>query len=308
MKASEILVKYLKYLAFIKTGSIHTLKAYGNDLCQAMNLSQYGKISWLELNQAHIEFKTLNKEEPKINKSTLEKQILSHLNLWSDLEASSRNRKIASLKSFVTWLEESEGLDLTHLKTQLKCPKVPRKIPRFISADEALSILDKLESQASSELKNRNECLFLLLYGAGLRVSEACTLQWKHIKLQERQIRVIGKGQKERWIPFPKKLLETLKLLTSHKPYIWGPKPLPVRLAYDIIHKLGESVGLKRPLNPHALRHSFATHMLSSGAGLRELQELLGHTSLTATEKYTHLSMDHLARSMESHHPLAGKK
>jgi integrase/recombinase XerC/integrase/recombinase XerD len=99
-----------------------------------------------------------------------------------------------------------------------------------------------------------------------------------------------------------------LKAFPRQGQYVFGEKPMDTRTGYEIIRQCGARAGLLKPLNPHALRHSFATHMLSSGTNLRVLQELLGHESLTATQKYLHLSMDSLARTMEKNHPLGKQK
>ena len=156
--------------------------------------------------------------------------------------------------------------------------------------------------------------LFLLLYGTGLRVSEACALKWAQIDLKSRTLRVRGKGSKERIVAFPKSLVPLFqkaqkihKVESKASSTIWGDKELSTRKAYDWIRNRGAKAGLMRPIHPHALRHSFATHLLVSGANLRTLQELLGHESLQATEKYTHLGIDQLARTLEKHHPLSKK-
>ena len=106
----------------------------------------------------------------------------------------------------------------------------------------------------------------------------------------------------------PGKVVEVLKAsLSSPRPFVFGDEPLPTRTAYERIRQLGKVGGLLKPLNPHALRHSYASHLLASGSDLRVLQQLLGHQSLAATEIYTHLDVDQLARSMEEYHPLSKK-
>ncbi len=129
--------------------------------------------------------------------------------------------------------------------------------------------------------------------------------------LRRKTLRVKGKGSKERVIALPSLSVDVLARWKKKKvlsmSLFFGEEPLNTRTAYDMVRKSGVRAGLLKPLHPHALRHSFATHLLSSGANLRTLQELLGHESLQATEKYTHLGIDHLARTMEKMHPL-GKK
>jgi integrase/recombinase XerC/integrase/recombinase XerD len=185
---------------------------------------------------------------------------------------------------------------------------VPRKIPNFISVDEVLSVLQSFEKDP--EPKDLEKLLFLLLYGTGLRVSEACNLKWSEVDLDQRVLRIKGKGNKERLVAFPKTVRDILSRMKMDRSdlSVWGKSGLSTRKAYDWIRNRGALAGLMRPIHPHALRHSFATHLLASGANLRSLQELLGHESLQATERYTHLGVDQLARTMENHHPFGHKK
>jgi integrase/recombinase XerC/integrase/recombinase XerD len=194
------------------------------------------------------------------------------------------------------------------LSLQVICPKVPKKLPHFLSVDEVLSVLKTFDDKNEVPLKEK--VLFLLLYGGGLRISEACNLRWSSVHLDQKILRVMGKGNKERVVALPDLTIKNLrrwKKESSFDDYVFGEKPLVQRTAYEMVRQSGLRAGLLKPLHPHALRHSFATHLLSSGANLRTLQELLGHESLQATEKYTHLGIDQLARTMESLHPL-GKK
>jgi site-specific recombinase XerD len=191
----------------------------------------------------------------------------------------------------------------------LVAPKLATKIPHFISVDEALAILQTFKTFPKNPKNQTIQLLFLLLYGAGLRVSEACQLKWESVNLARRELRILGKGQKMRVIAFPTMLQNALAELrgTQREVYIWGAQPLQVRTAYNYIRLVGQRGGLSKPIHPHALRHSFATHLLNDGADLRIIQEMLGHASLNATEKYTHVSISKLSETMENFHPL-GKK
>jgi Site-specific recombinase XerD len=278
--------KFLKFMDLIKSASPLTIKHYTLDLGQAF----------------HHEILT---------RQLSEDELMSHsrkaLSAWGHLSLASRNRKAATLKSFFSWAFEENLLE-RDLSLQITCPKVPKKIPHFISVDEALSVLKILAEDAKHE---RDHLLFLLLYGGGLRVSEACQLKWSEVSISQRQIRVVGKGGKERVAVMPPisfKILEKFKKKSFDNEYVFGEAALNPRTAYEMIRQSGARAGLLQPLHPHALRHSFATHLLSSGANLRTLQELLGHESLTATEKYTHLGIDQLARTMERVHPLGNNK
>jgi site-specific recombinase XerD len=281
----EAIDKYLKYMENIKSASPHTLRSYKNDLLHTFA------------------------EMPKIK---AERELISYIRVhqtsWSHLSAATRNRKAASLKSFFNWLYETKQI-AKEIAPQINCPKVPQKIPHFLSADEAVSVLKSYPREIKFE-ELQDKTLFCLLYGSGLRVSEACALTWKNVDLKGRRLHVTRKGQKDQWVPMPELTAQILKKLKSLKQndFVFGDKALNTRTAYEIIRQRGIKAKLIKPLHPHALRHSFATHLLSSGADLRVLQELLGHHSLVATQKYTHITTNELARMVESHHPLGTEK
>jgi site-specific recombinase XerD len=277
--------KYMQYMENIETSSPLTLKAYRLDLAQA-----FPGIWNHEKGKGSLVF---------AGEAILLSTAKSALSRWGALSPGSRNRKSSTLKSFFSYLFK-EGILQKDLASQIHSPKVPKKIPHFISVDEALACLKSFKPEEKQE-----RLLFLLLYGGGLRVSEACEMKWSQVDLKQRIIRLKGKGGKERLIAIPEAVSEALAAARkeSHRSSIWN-LDLSSRKAYDWISKRGIKAGLLRPIHPHALRHSFATHLLASGANLRTLQELLGHSSLTATEKYTHLGMDQLARTLEKHHPL----
>ncbi|MFN8945266.1 MAG: tyrosine-type recombinase/integrase, partial [Pseudobdellovibrionaceae bacterium] len=160
-------------------------------------------------------------------------------------------------------------------------------------------------SEADQKSLQDHRILFYLLYGCGLRVSEACQMKWSDLNFSSKTITVLGKGNKQRLITAPKIVFELLgKLKKPKSVFLFGDPPMDRRKAYELVRKSGIQAGLMKPLHPHALRHSFATHLLTSGADLRVLQELLGHSSMSATEKYTHLSTDHLANTLATKHPL----
>jgi integrase/recombinase XerC/integrase/recombinase XerD len=278
----SVIDNYLKYKENVGSCSPLTIKAYRNDLHQVFA------------------------DKLKNIYKTDELWALARPNVsrWGQLNLASRNRKIATLKSFFGWLFEQRLTD-TDYSNQIVCPKVPRKIPHFLSVDEVLSVLKYLSgalkktSDEKTKLKIlKTKALFLLLYGSGLRITEACTLKWNQIRLNEKKILVKGKGSKERYTVIPGFCLEPLKQLkeirsSKHEEYVFGETVLNSRQGYEWIRQLGRSAGLLNNLHPHALRHSYATHLLSSGTNLRVLQNLLGHESLQATERYTHITVDH---------------
>lgn len=294
-KTSEMIDKFLKTMGNIRSASAHTLIAYRRDL----SLSLVGLESFSE--------------------DDLIPHILEIQGTWRHLGPTSRNRRIAALKSFLHFLF-SEGFITKDLRHRLVSSKVPRRLPHYISVDEVISVLkwlaqerskgrlEKPKASASPTLWQQ-ELLFHLLYGGGLRISEACSLKWSQVDISSKVLRIRGKGDKDRIIALPgSSLLRLHQLAQKNSATIWGDDALNPRTGYEMIRQLGAQAGLLRPLHPHALRHSFATHLLASGANLRTLQELLGHSSLAATERYTHVTVDQLARTLEAHHPLAKRR
>lgn len=292
------IVKFLEYMANVETCSPLTIKAYHLDLKQA-----FGPLAPTEQN---LQKPTKMHRDQLTDKDLLAKARLA-LSAWGELSPASRNRKSSTLKSFFNYLFQ-ERLIESDLASQIHSPKVPKKIPHFLSVDEILSILHSFDQDP--EPQDLQKLLFLLLYGTGLRVSEASRLRWTEVDLDRRVLRIKGKGSKERLVAFPKTVREILARLQAKKndASVWGPEGLSTRKAYDWIRQRGVLAGLMKPIHPHALRHSFATHLLASGANMRSLQELLGHESLQATERYTHLGVDQLARTMEKHHPFGDKR
>lgn len=292
--AASIISNYLKYIENVGSFSPLTIKAYHSDLKQV-----FGE----KLNSI-------------CNYEDLWALVRPNISKWGTLSLASRNRKIATVKSFFGWLHDNKYIN-TNYADLIKCPKVPKKIPHFLSVDEVIRILDFLNKSIAESKTDKNlqhiiqqKTLFLLLYGSGLRISEACNLHWKNINLAEQKILIKGKGNKERYSIIPSFCLKLLQSLSAKRTqaYVFGEQPLNPRQGYELIRQLGASVGLINNLHPHALRHSYATHLLASGTNLRTLQSLLGHESLRATELYTHLSVDQLARTVEQTHPLAKLK
>jgi site-specific recombinase XerD len=298
---ANLACKYLKYLTHARTSSDHTSKSYANDLGQFLAPLGVAKIL-LTRPTLGGSFHVAWKEKPETVVSA--DPLLLHLirtaqTEWGRLSPASRNRKAAAVRGFLKWLQ-SENHVAEDWSSRLASAKVPQKLPHFISVDEALGLLRALEPDSIER------ALVLLLYGGGLRVSEACGLRWKDLVRDSHSLRVHGKGGRTRLVALPDLAWRAIEKLPDHGTYILsGEKAMSSRKAYEMVRQGGVRAGLLRPLHPHALRHSYATHLLTSGADLRVLQELLGHQSLAATQKYTHLSLDHLARAMEKHHPLS---
>ncbi len=300
----DLVAKYLNFQ--MKSGILSplTVRAYALDLRQAFRLDVHGDLEFSSLPEMRFTPKRGAKPSPiwPIDAQLLRASLTQAQKRWGQLQPATRHRKTATLKSFCLWLYEND-LTSTNLGHGLYFPKVPKKLPGFLSLDEMMSLLAHLQKNADQD--RRPLALTLLLYGGGLRISEALSLSSQDIDPLEKRILVRGKRQKSRWVPLPPKVfkeLERLKAAAEPDGGLWGD--LSQRKAYEWIRSAGRAAGLLRPIHPHSLRHSYATHLLASGSDLRTLQELLGHANLGATERYTHLSVDQLATTLEQCHPM----
>ncbi|MBX3021668.1 MAG: tyrosine-type recombinase/integrase [Bdellovibrionales bacterium] len=292
--------KYLKYLTQQRTASEYTIKSYANDLGQFLGPIGVQKILYTS-STSGASFQIIWKET-QAQTADLTEQTLTLLRLvldtWTGLAPASRNRKLAAVRGWLKWLFRGRMIS-EDVSLRVPSVKVPQKLPHFISVDEALAVIQSLDQPVP-------RALVLLLYGGGLRISEASGLRWRDLIGESRTLRVVGKGGRERLVVLPQLAWSAVEALERKGDLVFDG--LSTRQAYELVRQAGARAGLLKPLHPHALRHSYATHLLTSGADLRVLQELLGHRSLAATQKYTHLSLDHLARSLEKHHPLSASK
>lgn len=304
-----ILCKYLKYLKFSKSFSALTLKSYKTDLFQFFGQKATKAPPSKLKNSAvlkKIENNKLDEESSKQLQKLLKNKMSRNLSGWSRWSPATRNRKIASLKSFFKWLYQ-EGFIHENINAKIKSPKVPSKIPHFLSVDEVKTLIQRCEEeQKKNPSLTKDLSLIFLLYGGGLRVSEACSARWKDFNLSSYTLKIKGKGSKERMIVLPQKVLKHFKQIQKKEGNILGG--LKERQAYDIVRKWGAKAGLNKTISPHVLRHSFATHLLDSGSDLRVLQDLLGHRSLSATQKYTQIHLSKLSKILKNSHPLSNKK
>lgn len=228
------------------------------------------------------------------------------------LSAATIERKLCALRSFFKYLVR-EGFLPTNPAAGAPIPKKPRQRPRVLDVDEAYALMNSALSP--SELSARDRAILELFYGCGMRISELQGLDRDDFDADSRVIRVMGKGKKERILPVGSKAFEALEAyLSSEEPAssgaMFGSKKgrLTVRSIYNIVIKYARKAGVPAGVHPHTLRHSFATHMLNGGADLRAIQELLGHSSLATTQKYTHLGIDHLMKAYDKAHPHAKRR
>jgi integrase/recombinase XerC len=337
----QAIESYLEYLVSVKNSSPHTISNYGKDLSQFVAFLTPPGTSLPALSE--------------INHGII-REFVAHLH-GQGLEKTSIARKLAALRSFFKYCVREGKLNESPARL-VPTPKLPKRIPSILSAEEMNSFLNHLAEMGGSlptgknksktewssaaalalrsESKLREEGLLLrrdralleLLYAAGLRVSELTGLDLVDIEQQERMLRVTGKGNKERIVPYGHKaqealnkywpLREQLLLQTSggyasstatpHSEAVflnYAGRRLTQRSVGRIVKKYVRLVNMNWDLHPHSLRHAFATHLLADGADLRAIQELLGHQSLSTTQKYTHASIRQLMDIYDKAHPHA---
>lgn len=293
--------KYLAHLQFERNMSINTTESYYLDLKYYIeyivfdkNIKSIGKIN-SSIVKSYI--KTITKFEYKNNYSN-----------------SSINRKISSLKSFHKYLfiNKKSMLNTTNL---FKSVKQKRRIPLTLNFEEINLILNKINIKKSNSL--RDKCIISTLYSSGLRVSELLSLSLTNINLDDDVIRVIGKGKKERIVPLGKKSKnDLLNYIENERPKLARKKnskgylflsnrgnALSRKTTWNIVSKHSKTCFPNKNISPHTFRHSFASHLLEGGADLRVVQELLGHSSISTTQIYTHVDQTYLKEIHKQFHP-----
>lgn len=246
-------------------------------------------------------------------------------NLHDKLAASSVSRRLSALRSFFKFMQRIGRLEHSPIDG-LRGPRQTRTLPKMLSVDETIALLAKpLDGEDGDPLLHLRDLAILeMLYGAGLRVSECTGLDLQSVRQAERMVWVRGKGRKTRVIPFGTKALEALRNWLPARAELLQRCPLDLRAEAEralflnwrgsrltsrsvgrMLEKRCLQAGLLKTVNPHALRHSFATHLLDAGGDIREIQELLGHARLSTTQRYTHTSMGALLKTYDRAHPRA---
>jgi integrase/recombinase XerC len=227
--------------------------------------------------------------------------------------AASVGRKIAAIKTLFNYLCNRCGLSMNPAAL-LRPPQNRRHLPVYLEEEEADRLLNI--DYSTDELKLRDRAVLELMYACGLRVSEVSELDVGNLRFADAVVRVFGKGRKERLVPLGRVAAEILqKYLERRRPAAATAGDalflnarggrLSARSLSSLVKKYGLQAGLQKPLTPHAVRHSFATHLLQNGADLRVIQELLGHSSLSTTQRYTHVDVKRLLEVYDKAHPLA---
>lgn len=289
---------FLLHLEHERRLSANTLAAYRHDL---LRLRSYLEANHLELDAREITTFVLRgflaDELGRVSHRTLERRLASVRAFYKELRRKGEVRKSPA--------------------AALKNPKPRRELPDFLPAAEIEEIIEAIDG--SDPLSLRDRAILELLYGAGVRVGELASITLRDLELDDRRLRVLGKGRKERIVPFGGKARDALAAYLSARPKLargdgfqdeaalflgrYGT-PLTARQVQNIVRKRGALGAMRADLHPHALRHSYATHLLDAGADLRSIQAMLGHSSLSTTQKYTHITVDRLREAYSRAHPL----
>ncbi len=314
-----------------KRGEISAVAAYLEDLRAAKNASPATIASYrndlVDL-EAFLESLGLSLERPRdIGRGDLQAWLAQLFR--KGLARSSMARRLSSARGFFRFLNERGEISSLAV-IQIRNPKQEQRTPEALNVDEACDLLDraaetpKPRARGTDEakgraLERRDLALAELLYGSGLRISEALSLNARETSPRAGYVRVMGKGSRERLAPLSDTCIEALEAWLMVRPLVAlegepalftgaRGKRLDRREARRIIESLCERAGLSRTVSPHVLRHSFATHLLAAGADLRAVQELLGHRRLSTTQRYTQVSLGHLVATYDAAHPLSDEK
>ena len=301
---SKRLGDWYDYLTYEKGLSAHSIRAYINDMA-----------AFISFMRDHI--------GAEISINDLSELTIRDFRSWisklsqNGAQAVTRARSLSAVKNFFRWMDR-QGIMHNPAIEVLNAPKLPQKLPKPLSERQARQVLDDAGLLVKDDwIGMRNRALFTLLYGAGLRIDEALSLTCRD-KIEDGFLTVSGKGNKQRRIPVLHIIEKAIEQYQSLCPfpedkdrYLFvgarGGK-LNQGMAQKALRELRVSLGLPETTTPHALRHSFATHLLKNGANLREIQELLGHAALTTTQRYTEIDDSTLMKVYQNAHPRSGKK
>jgi len=286
--------QFLSFLTHEKNASKHTITNYRRDLYQLAEYLGKRKITLKHVDNVVLRGFLATLYEKQNKKSTVA-------------------RKLAAIRSFFQFCLRKKILDDNPAKV-VSTPKQENHMPSFMSEDEMSMFLDLPQSKKPLDL--RDKAILELLYATGIRVSELVGIDLEDVNFQEKLIRVKGKGKKERLVPFGKKAEESMRVYLQSRYIIhdgeideealflnYKGQRITSRSIERIVDKYIQRSALHRKISPHSLRHSFASHLLSRGADLRVIQELLGHESLATTQKYTHLDLKKLLEVYKKSHP-----
>lgn len=292
-----LIKRFLIYLRLEQSLSDNSVEAYMHDI---------------ELLMQYLESTNHSKLLKDINQENIENFLAYLYDLG--LSANSQARILSGIKKFYAYLLQEKLV--TENPTQLiSSPSIGRHIPDVLSYEEICSLIDSID--LSLPFGHRNKAIIEIMYGCGLRVSEVTSLKISNIYVEDEFIRIFGKGDKERLIPISQSIIKTLNLYIDGERKFQNINPkhtdtlfinrrgsgLSRQMVFLIIKDLAEKAGIKKNIGPHTIRHSFATHLLEGGADLRAVQQMLGHSSISTTEIYTHVSDQYLREVITLFHP-----
>lgn len=281
--------RWLKFLKDERRYSEHTLDAYARDLALFINF--FDKPVTLDA-LASLEIRDF--------------RAFISARAAKNIEKSSLAREIAAFKNFFRWLNKTHVLKNAAVRV-VSTPKLPKTLPKSLEVSETQDVLIEARNLAQSDWQGlRDQAVLALLYGSGLRISEAISLNYGETDFHADFMRVKGKGHKERLVPLMPLIADVIEAYLKAVPYTFkngdalfvgarGERLSP-RIIQRSMQKIRNYMGLPETVTPHALRHSFATHLLAEGTDLRSIQELLGHASLATTERYTEASIETLKK------------
>lgn len=287
--------EFLAYLTHERNASPHTIAGYARDLGQLADYFAARRVRWKDAGNVALRGFLAGLHERKQTKSTIA-------------------RKLAAVRSFFDFCVRKRWLPENPAQL-LATPRREKHLPAFLSEEEMAAFLD-VPGESRDPLVKRDKALLELLYATGIRVSELTGLTLTDVSFTERLVRVRGKGKKERLVPFGRKAEESLREYLAARPFAgegrketdalflnYRGEPLTPRSVQRMVRKYLRRTAIGRRISPHALRHSFASHLLGRGADLRAIQELLGHESLATTQKYTHMDVKQLLAVYKKSHP-----
>ena len=297
MTWSEAIENYTNYLRFEKNASENTIEAYVSDL---QKLQDFAEQNLMNITPITISYEHLQEFLYQISK----------INYSERTQA----RWISSIKGFFSFLLEDE-LREDNPSALLETPKLGLYLPDTLSLEEIEKLISATDE--NTDLAKRNRCMIEVLYGCGLRVSELTELQISNINFKENYLKIQGKGDKVRFVPladytadFIKNYINNIrskqKINPKHSDILFlnsRGAQISRQMVFLIIKEIVRKAGIQKNISPHTFRHSFATHLLQNGADLRFIQEMLGHSSITTTEIYTHLNTEELHETILKYHP-----
>jgi integrase/recombinase XerD len=295
MFQKSIKERYLVYLKLEKALSENTVEAYLRDLSI---LESY-------IDEQKLDFKNI----ALANLQDLLKKVADN----GEINERSRARMISSWKSFFKFCV-LDGLLQANPSELLESPKLPLHLPAVLSVKEIENMLASID--LSQKEGHRNAAIIETLYGSGVRVSELVNIRLSNIYFEKKYMKIIGKGNRQRLVPLSDNTLKAIhfwlqnrnliKIKPKHEDFLFINRrgsQLTRAMIFEIIKNAAKNAEITKQIGPHTLRHSFATHMLEGGANLRAIQEMLGHSSITTTEIYTHINIDFLQAEIILHHP-----